>query len=90
MLASYVYTMYNSYMKTTATQWGNSLAVRIPKSFAEQIDIEQGSEIEITVRSESIVISKPQYTLKRLLEKVKPENLHQETETGNPQGKELW
>jgi len=82
--------MYNSCMKTTATQWGNSLAVRIPKSFAQQIDIEQGSEVEITVRSESIVISKPQYTLKKLLAKVTPENLHGETKTENPHGKEIW
>lgn len=82
--------MYNHGMKTIATQWGNSLAVRIPKSFAQQIHIEQGSEIEMTVRSESIVLCKSKYTLKKMLDKVTLENLHKETETGNPQGKELW
>jgi antitoxin MazE len=74
------------------TRWGNSLAVRIPKPLAEQIDIAEGSEVELTVVEGALTI-RPRarrYTLEELLEQVTPENRHDEIDWGEPQGKEVW
>jgi antitoxin MazE len=39
-------------------KWGNSLALRIPKAFAETIKIEQGDFIKIKIKNKKIIISK--------------------------------
>ena len=46
-------------MRTHLSKWGHSLAVRIPRAFAEQIGISEGSPIEIIAGSDTIVLSKP-------------------------------
>jgi antitoxin MazE len=74
------------------TRWGNSLAVRIPKPLAEQVDIAEGCEVELTVVDGAITI-RPKarsYSLEELLEQVTPENRHDEIDWGEPQGKEAW
>jgi antitoxin MazE len=79
-------------MKTVLQKWGNSLALRIPKTMAEHMKVRVGAPIEITESKGHLLItptlSKP--SLKELLSKVKPENLHGEIETGRPVGKEVW
>ena len=34
-------------MKTRIQKWGNSLALRIPKSFANEVGLEQDSPVEV-------------------------------------------
>ena len=79
-------------MKTVVQKWGNSLALRIPKMMAEYIKVKEGASVEITENKGSLMIAsasvKP--SLKELLSKIKPENLHGEIETGLPVGKEVW
>jgi antitoxin component of MazEF toxin-antitoxin module len=41
-------------LATTVQNWGNSLAIRIPKYIAEQVKIEEGSKIEIAAENQSI------------------------------------
>ena len=77
-------------MKTRLSKWGHSLAVRIPRAFAEQLGVSEGSAIEIIASGDAIVLKKPRYTLGGLLAEVTPENLHGETETGRPAGREEW
>jgi antitoxin MazE len=36
-------------MITRIQKWGNSLAVRIPKSFAVEVGLEQNAAVEITM-----------------------------------------
>ena len=36
-------------MQTKVQKWGNSLGLRIPKSFAEQAGVEAGSEVDLSV-----------------------------------------
>lgn len=65
-------------------KWGNSLAIRIPKNVADQLNIDQGSEIELHVQDETLTI-KPKMkkvTLEELLLKVTDENRHQEIDFG--------
>jgi antitoxin MazE len=80
-------------MQARVQKWGNSLAVRIPKSFASQSHLTQNSVVEMTVENGSIILSpvaQPELTLSGLLEGVTTENLHGELETGGVVGQEAW
>jgi len=79
-------------MKTVVQKWGNSLALRIPKTMAEHIKVKEGASVDIREDGDTLFIrpSKTKLTLKELLAKVKPENLHGETITGHVVGKEVW
>ena len=80
-------------MITKIHKWGNSLAIRIPKAFAKNTDIENGSLVAISVLEDQIVIKpvrEPEWTLDKLLEGVNENNIHSETETGKRVGNETW
>ncbi|MEE8523349.1 MAG: AbrB/MazE/SpoVT family DNA-binding domain-containing protein [Thermoanaerobaculia bacterium] len=80
-------------MRTSIQQWGNSLAVRIPKPFAEEAGIEQRSAVEMSVVDGKIVIVPERRScpeLDELLAGVTDENLHSEIDTGPTVGKEVW
>jgi antitoxin MazE len=79
-------------MRVSVQKWGNSLAVRIPKPFAEEVRLEENSEVEISVKGNRLVIEavEPAYSLESLLEEVTAENLHVEVSTGRRRGKEIW
>ena len=80
-------------MQTMIQQWGNSLALRIPKAFAHQAQVKKGSRVRFTVEKNRLVIEpveKDKITLKSLLAGVTPENIHPETGWGRPRGKEIW
>jgi antitoxin MazE len=80
-------------MKSTVQKWGNSLAIRIPKSFATEIDLSQGAEIDLVLFENKIQIEpikKKNLTLDELLSQVTEENIHGEVDTGAPVGKEIW
>ena len=44
-------------MTTKIQKWGNSLALRIPKSFAEEVNLEEGASVDIKVEENKIIIS---------------------------------
>ena len=81
-------------MKVKIQKWGNSLAVRIPKSFAVQTEIEQDTIVDLSILEGSIIVKpekrKPKLTLDELLQKVSAENLHGEVDTGEAVGKEVF
>ena len=80
-------------MRTKVQKWGNSLALRIPKAFALDAQIENNSEVEISLVDGQIVIKpipKQQWTLDQLLSGITNENVHQEIDTGSAVGKEVW
>lgn len=82
-------------MKATVQKWGNSLALRIPKAMAQEISVRAGSSVDLSVDEAGELLVKPtpkhpKYSLKALLSKVKPENLHRVADWGAPQGKETW
>jgi antitoxin MazE len=78
-------------MKVQVQKWGNSLALRIPKSFAVETSIENGSTVEVTLEKGAIVIkpAKDDINLEDLLSGITSENIHVETDFGRPEGKEL-
>jgi len=79
-------------MRVQIQKWGNSLAIRIPKSFAKEVNIGQGSLVDLST-NEGKIIAKPienEYSLQDLLKEITDENIHKEVETGNAVGKEIW
>lgn len=80
-------------MLAKAQKWGNSLAVRLPKSLAEECRIEVDTPIEI-VREDNLIIIKPvqkkRFLLDSLLAEITEENVHAEVPAGRPAGKEIW
>jgi antitoxin MazE len=80
-------------MKTRVQKWGNSLALRVPRPFANEVGIQKETTIEIKLVDGKLVISPlamPKPTLKQLLAKVTKENLHHEVKTGRAVGNEVW
>ncbi len=80
-------------MLTKIQQWGNSLALRIPKPFAEETGMSRNSDVEISLAGSSLLVvpvEKPRLVLDDLLEKVTEDNLHSEVDTGPAVGKEVW
>ncbi|MBA3311846.1 MAG: AbrB/MazE/SpoVT family DNA-binding domain-containing protein [Planctomycetaceae bacterium] len=80
-------------MKTQVQKWGNSLAVRIPKAFADETGLQQETPVEMTVEEGGLVVRPvrgPQVSLADLLEKVTPDNLHGEVDFGPAVGREIW
>ena len=78
-------------MQTKVQKWGNSLGLRIPKSFAEQVGVEAGSEVDLSIEDGELIVRPrrlPRYELKDLLRSVTSENVHKEVETGEPVGRE--
>jgi antitoxin MazE len=80
-------------MKTRIQKWGNSLALRIPKPFAEEAQLAEDSTVDMTVRNGKLIVvpvREPEYTLEALVKQITPENRHGETDTGAAVGGEIW
>jgi antitoxin MazE len=80
-------------LRTYIQKWGNSLAVRIPKSFATDVGLQRETAVEISLANGKLVITpvaKPKLALKQLLAKVTRENLHHEVDTSPAIGNETW
>lgn len=80
-------------MNATVQKWGNSLALRIPKTLAKDVDLQQGSVVELSIVEGEMVV-KPKrakkLSLASMLRDVNKDNLHSEHEWGGVTGKEAW
>ncbi len=80
-------------MRTRVKKWGNSLAVRIPQSFAAEAGLESDADVEMTLVDGSLVVTsvaRGDARLADLLARVTDENLHEEIDTGVAVGGEAW
>jgi antitoxin MazE len=80
-------------MKTRVQKWGNSLALRIPKSFAAEARLSENSPVELSMVEGKLIVeglAAEPVTLDELLRGVSDENLHGEWRTGPAAGKEVW
>ena len=80
-------------MRAVVQKWGNSLALRIPKSFAAEVGLQRETSVEVSLANGKLVITpiaKPKLSLKQLLAKVTKENIHHEIDTGPAMGNETW
>jgi antitoxin MazE len=80
-------------MTTKIQQWGNSLALRIPKAFAAEANLHKGSVVDVSEEGGKIILTpvrKRKFTLSGLLSGVTKKNIHAEISTGKRVGKEIW
>ena len=79
-------------MRSRISKWGNSLALRVPKGLGSEINLEVGTEVELTVENGTIIITpvSSNYDLDDLVQGITPENRHTETDWGSPRGAEVW
>ena len=81
-------------MLAKVQKWGNSLALRLPKSLAEEAEVGLDTPVNIIVRDHKILIEPVQkkkiYDLDELLLGISRENLHEEVDSGSLRGKEIW
>lgn len=79
-------------MRTKISRWGNSLGIRIPKAFAEEVEVSEGSEVDLSIVHGRLILEpvEESYRLEALLDRVTEENLHGEILTGEPRGRESW
>lgn len=80
-------------MLTKVQKWGNSLALRIPKAFALDAQLENDSLVEVSLVDGQIVIkpiASPAWTLDKLVAGINNDNIHRETDSGDAVGNEIW
>jgi antitoxin MazE len=78
-------------MTATIQKWGNSLALRIPKAVAKQIQIQEGDPVFLKVGTAGLTVKAvpKRLDLDDLLNKVTPENVHPESDWGEDRGREV-
>jgi antitoxin MazE len=79
-------------MKATVTRLGNSLGLWIPNALATEAGIDEGSEVDLSIKNGELVVRplrRTKLTLKALLARVTEENKHEEIDFGRPVGKEI-
>lgn len=80
-------------MRTKIVKWGNSLGLRIPKSFAEEVRVAEGSVVDLSMEDGNLVIKATktdEVDLKDLLDGITDDNIHGEIDTGDAVGGEVW
>ena len=78
-------------MQVKVQAWGNSLGLRIPKAYAQELHVGPGSSLELSMEA-GVLLAKPSATveLNALLALVNPDNTHHELDWGEVSGDELW
>jgi antitoxin MazE len=80
-------------MKVKIKKWGNSFAIRIPRSIVDDARLENEAEVDVSFANGKIVLDpvpKAVFTLESLLAGVSDENKHSEVDTGAQVGNEAW
>ena len=79
-------------MKTKIKKWGNSLAVRIPKSFAEEMSLDEGSHVHLSLNDNELVIRavENRHDLRKLVGRITKRNRHEVVDLGESAGREEW
>jgi antitoxin MazE len=83
-------------MVTTVQKWGNSQAVRIPKTILDELLIRENDPVDVTAENDAIVIKRA--SRKRRAKKSLEERFAnytgdykcEEWDTGKPVGREVW
>ena len=80
-------------MKTSVQRWGNSLALRIPRAYAAETRIAEGSEVDLTTKSGALIVRpivRKRHSLADLVKRITPANRHESVSTGAAVGEEAW
>lgn len=80
-------------MDATVRKWGNSLAIRLPRAFAEELGLGDGAAVDLSLTDDGLLLTpaRPRAPrLEDLLAGVTRRNLHGEVDTGRSVGSEVW
>lgn len=81
-------------MHTTIQKWGNSQAIRLPKTILETAHLRENEAVQIFAEQDKIIIKRASTvkhrTLAERLEGFEGEYIGKEWDTGKPVGKEVW
>ncbi len=80
-------------MEVQVKKWGNSLGLRIPQAIANQINIKDGSRINLVLKNNKIELIPAvaeEYRLNDLIELITEATLHNEISSGQAIGNEIW
>ena len=79
-------------MRTHVSRWGNSLAIRVPASFAREVRLDDGDAVELQIVDGRLLITpiRSGYSLEQLVSGITDDNLHAETDWGPSVGRESW
>ncbi len=78
-------------MQITASRWGNSLGIRIPKDIAERVGLAVGDRVDVEAKGDQIVISlrRTRYRLADLLVGMTPDAMRAAFDWGPDVGREI-
>ncbi len=79
-------------MKVKIKKWGNSLAIRIPKSVVADANLQNDSQVDIIFEGGRILLNPIPteiYSLEKLVAGITKDNVHEEVDTGPAVGKEV-
>ncbi len=81
----------SDHMRTRVQKWGHSLALRIPKSFAEELGMRDSTPVDLATDGDVLIVRPlgKRYTLAELLSGVTDDNVHGEVDMGKPFGREV-
>jgi len=80
-------------MKTAIKKWGNSYAIRLPKSIVEEMGVGLDTELDITSKNRTIVLTAaetPRYTFEEMMASITDETMPEPFDWGPSVGKEIW
>ena len=80
-------------MKIHTGKLDDGLTLTIPEAFASQLGLEPNSPVDIALQGSAIIIcpaKQPPVLLDDLLARVTDDNRHDEIDTGESVGRELW
>ena len=78
---------------THVAKWGNSLAVRIPRTIVTEARLAEGDRLSFDLAGDGSIVLRSErrkYSLDQLVAAIKPRNRHSESDWGAPKGKEVW
>ena len=70
-------------------QWGTSLAIRIPKPLAEELELQAGTAVELSAQNGRLTVARKDLDIEDMISRITPENRHEEWDLGPSQGKEI-
>ncbi|WP_428488007.1 AbrB/MazE/SpoVT family DNA-binding domain-containing protein [Rhodopila sp.] len=76
-------------MAVTLHKWGNSIGVRLPKTMLQQVDLREGSRVDVLVEGDHLVIRRQRLKLAELLAACRPESRPDPIDFGPPAGREV-
>jgi len=83
-------------MQAVIRKWGNSLGLRIPAGFLAELGLSENATVDLRVQEGNLIVvpgrhkRKWKYKLDDLLASVHRDNIHTETDWGEPVGDEIW